>query len=415
MDDQSGQSVGAILRAARQRQGRSQADVAAAAGYSASALSRIELGRRRPPLDVVAHLAHHYGVPLDRLGLARVDGGYPSERDDDVRRRTFLAAAATLTVPSWVLTRFDDALVALPTVRGPVTAAGVEGHLARLLGRFGAASYGPVAAELPDLLAAAHELAETSPSAAAKARTAACYDLATRTMTKLGRLTSSRVSADRALTAARASGSPLAVAMSTRALGVVLRHEARADVAFRTDLAALAAVEATGLTTTAQRTVFTQLACSTAYAAGQAGDRGQALELLVDADRAVRGLPEQRSGQTAATSLAQVRLYRVGIHWALGDSARALESARGLRPEQFDTAERRGRLHTDLARAWWQHDRPERAAVALLAAHREAPAEVTDRPAIRDLARDLVDHHSGLASARELRVALRRRPDGLTS
>jgi hypothetical protein len=73
----------------------------------------------------------------------------------------------------------------------------------------------------------------------------------------------------------------------------------------------------------------------------------------------------------------------------------------------FTTPERRGRLHTDLARAWWQHDRPEQTAAALLAAHREAPTELTGRPAIRRVALDLIDRHPQIAGARQLRTVLR--------
>ena len=59
----------------------------------------------------------------------------------------------------------------------------------------------------------------------------------------------------------------------------------------------------------------------------------------------------------------QVTLYRVGVHWSLGDAGAALHVGRGLHPGQFPrfpTLERRGRLHNDLARAWWQGANPSR-------------------------------------------------------
>ena len=182
------------------------------------------------------------------------------------------------------------------------------------------------------------------------------------------------------------------------------------------NLAAISAVEATGLVTVEQRTVLTQMLCSAAYSAGQGADRDGALELIGTAERAVRDLPDRaiRPGGVAVITPAQVQLYKVGVHWALGDSARALDSARGLRPAQFPTPERRGRLHTDLARAWWQHDRPEQTGAALLAAHREAPTELTGRPAIRGIALDLIDRHPQLSNTRELRAVLNR-PDDRTT
>lgn len=65
-------------------------------------------------------------------------------------------------------------------------------------------------------------------------------------------------------------------------------------------------------------------------------------------------------------------------------------------------AERRGRLHTDLARAWWQWGKPDQAARALLAAHRQAPAEIRGRPAIRTIVTDLLERHPRVVSVREL-------------
>lgn len=179
------------------------------------------------------------------------------------------------------------------------------------------------------------------------------------------------------------------------------------------NLTAIGAVEATGLVTAEQRTVLTQMLCSAAYTAGQGNDRDRALELIADAHRAVRGLPDHAGnpGSVAVITPAQVQLYQVGVHWALGDSGRALDSARGLRPAQFPTPERRGRLHTDLARAWWQRDRPEQTAAALLAAHREAPTEVAERPAIRQIALDVINRHPQIVGVRELRAALRPRSD----
>jgi hypothetical protein len=87
-------------------------------------------------------------------------------------------------------------------------------------------------------------------------------------------------------------------------------------------------------------------------------------------------------------------------------AARLLPAAEGLQPEMFPTRERRARLHTDLARAWWQRGRPEETAHALLAAMSEAPTEVRGRPAIRAIAEELVDRHRLVPGVRELAGAL---------
>lgn len=60
-------SVGPRLRAARREQGMTLAELSAATGISASTLSRLENGGRRPTLELLLPLARTYGVPIDDL------------------------------------------------------------------------------------------------------------------------------------------------------------------------------------------------------------------------------------------------------------------------------------------------------------------------------------------------------------
>jgi transcriptional regulator with XRE-family HTH domain len=59
--------VGPRLRALRKRRGVTITDVAAKTGISASTLSRLESGGRRPNLELLLPLARVYGVALDVL------------------------------------------------------------------------------------------------------------------------------------------------------------------------------------------------------------------------------------------------------------------------------------------------------------------------------------------------------------
>ncbi|MGW9211337.1 hypothetical protein ACWGR4_30725 [Embleya sp. NPDC055664] len=95
-------------------------------------------------------------------------------------------------------------------------------------------------------------------------------------------------------------------------------------------------------------------------------------------------------------------LYEVGVLYCLGDAGAALHAGRDLHPGRFPTAERRGRLHTDLARAWWQLGKPEQTAAALAAAHHEAPGEVRDRPTIRRVVTELAERHPKAIGVRDL-------------
>jgi hypothetical protein len=252
----------------------------------------------------------------------------------------------------------------------------------------------------PDLLAVVHEAAEQDGDPAAHARLAACYDLATEVLSKIGRYSSSRITADRATTCAAMSG-------SARTLGIVLRHEGRQRIADQITLKAAGRLEATGLVTPAQSAAYTQMLCTCAYNAAQAGDRDRALELITEAERAAARLPDHPiGGQPFTVTPAQVTLYRVGVHWSLGDAGAALHVGQVLRPGQFSTLKRRGRLHTDMARAWWQWGKAEHTARALLAVYHQGPAEVRDRPAIRKLVTDLIGQHPRVPGVRELATAV---------
>ncbi|APU13193.1 MULTISPECIES: helix-turn-helix domain-containing protein [Actinoalloteichus] len=401
-------TVGDVLRAERLRLRLTLEQAGRLIGFSSSTLSRIEHNLRRLDIEELRAVASRYGIAPSRLGLATVDDQQHIDGSGGhVQRRQFLTAAAGLAVPYAVLARLDDALVALPAARGQVTESTVTASMAVSQALFDRAQYTALVAGLPGLLAAAHELADVHQDSRSQATVAACYNLATHTLTKLGQHQVSRLTADRAMNHARRADSPLALALSARAIGVVLRHEGRPRIAQRVTLGAIGAVQATGLTVPAERAVLTQILCTAAYSAATNGDQDQAVDLIGAAEDAVCGLDRPVIVGGNAVTPAQVQLYKIGVHRAAGDSSQALDAARGLRPEHFATAERRSRLHTDLARAWWMHGRPEQTAAALLAAYHEAPTELTGRPAIRHIGLDLVRRHPHTSGARELRLALR--------
>ncbi len=323
-----------------------------------------------------------------------------------MRRRELLTAGG-LAVPLPLLNRLDDALALLPAPVRANSPSEISAQLADARRRFDSSDLARLITDLPDLLAAAHEAAEQAGDPAGQARLAACYDLATEALSKIGRYGSGRITADRATRYAQMSGSPIAMATSARALGIVLRHEGRQRIADQITLTAAGQLEATGLVTPAQSAAYAQMLCTCAYNAAQTGDRDRALELITEAERAAARLPDHPvDGQPFTVTPAQVTLYRVGIHWSLGDADAALHAGRVLRPDQFSTPERRGRLHTDMARAWWQWGKPEQTAHALLAAYRQAPAEVRYRPAIRKIVTDLARQHLRVAGVRELATAV---------
>jgi len=103
--------IGGVLRLARQARRWRQADVGAAAGYSASTISRLETGcRAGADLGVLRRVAGVLAIPpavfSALTGLPTLAGatvarttGQRAEEDDSVRRRRLLASlAATAAV-----------------------------------------------------------------------------------------------------------------------------------------------------------------------------------------------------------------------------------------------------------------------------------------------------------------------------
>ncbi|MFJ3182472.1 helix-turn-helix domain-containing protein [Streptomyces sp. NPDC086796] len=408
--------AGGLIRWARQQHGWRQIDLGKATGYSASAVSRLETADRpATDLDMLKRFAEALVIPAGVLAavlrvtpprattVASAQRPAVSE-EDPMKRRSLLAAG--LAVPALALDHLDEALALLPAPASAPTKDRLTAQYRQARTQFNRGAHADLVRALPDLLATA-EACTDQEEAVGYARLAACYDLATETLSKVGHYAGSRITADRSTTYARLSGDPLAAAASARAFSIVLRHENRAATAQRVTLHAAAQVEATGLITPGQAATYAQMLCTVAYAAAEAGDRDRALEMIRDAERAAALLPDQPGTTTFAVTPASVTLYKVGVLWSLGDAGAAVHAGQKLRPEQFETAERRGRLHTDMARAWWRWDKPEQTAHALLAAHRTSPAEVRDRSSIRAIVDDLAQRHPRTSGVRELSAAVR--------
>lgn len=407
------QDPGGLIRMGRTSRGWRQADLGARLGCSASTVSRMEQrGSRTADLRLLCRAAQEVGLPPQVLGAAlglnvtqatKVAADGPCRvKEDPMRRRTLLAAAG-LVAPAQLLAGVDDALAITPDPTGSTVP--IDTRLARARALFDAGRHADLLEALPGLLADAHHAAR-SRSDLGHARLSSCYSLAARLLIKIGRYEQARLTADRATVYAELSGSPLAAGAAARELSIVLRHQDRPDAAQRLILDATAKVEATGLTTPAQSAAYAQMLCTTSYTAARAGDREQALTMIREASRAASGLPRRApAGRLFPITPAAVDLYAVGVHWALGDAGAAIQAGRALHPDQFPTAERKGRMHTDLGRAWWQWGKPEQATNELLSALRVSPGEVRDRPAIRQIVSDLAVRHPRVSGVRELVAA----------
>ncbi|MEV8639436.1 helix-turn-helix transcriptional regulator [Streptosporangium sp. NPDC051023] len=425
--------LGAVVRLVRRDRGLTQGQLGALLCCSASTISRLETGDQ--PLTNVAILqllAQHLAIPPAVLGLSPDTNGrhaafavaspraaspitvacddHDEDGGDPMRRRellTNLALTGAATAVPDLLARLDDALAVLPTPSAPAVPDQIASRLAWARASFDTGDLSRLVAGLPDLLASAQEAAETHATASAYAQAAACYDLATDTLLKMGRHEASRITADRAVMLANLSGAPISMAASARSLSMALRHEGRRTIADRLILRAVDRVEGAGLDIPAHAAAYAQMLCTCAYTAAQVGDRDRAREMIGQAAQVAARLPSRAvSGQPFTVSPAHVSLYEIGVHWALGDAGAALHAGRGVHPSQLPTPERRGRLHTDLARAWWQWGKPEQTASALLNACHESLGEVRSRPAIRAMAVALINQHPRVPGVQTLAATI---------
>ncbi|MGK5450461.1 helix-turn-helix domain-containing protein [Streptomyces radiopugnans] len=403
---------GALVRLGREHRSWTLADLGERLGCSPATVSRLERRTRIVDLTLVHRAALEVGVPQHILvsslappaqaaPVATKVTASPHAEEDPMRRRTLLTATAA--GPAALLLGLDEALADTPA---PTGGGPLDTRLATARELYNKGAHGRLLSVLPGLIADGHA-ASSSHRELDQARLSSVYSLATAVLSKLGAYEQARLTADRARTWAEVSGSPLASAAAARELAIVLRHQNRTEEARRIMSAATSDVEATGLRTDASASAYAQMLCTLAYTAARGGQRTEPLAMVEEARRAARRLPQTAPAERLfPISPAAVDLYAVGVHWALGDAGAALEAGKDLRPTQFPTAERKARLGTDMARAWWAWNRPEQAARALLDAYRASPGEVRDRPAIRSIVTDLVEQHPRTTGVRELHAAV---------
>src|ERR1039457_1357805 len=105
---------------------------------------------------------------------------------------------------------------------------------------------------------------------------------------------------------------------------------------------------------------------------------------------AARRLGVDANLRGAAFGPVNARQHRVNIAVTLGDAGTAVDVARGIDLRAITVTERKASLLIDTARAFLQWGRHEKAYIALRAAEEVAPEEVTGRPSVHRLIRDLI-------------------------
>ncbi|SEP46548.1 helix-turn-helix domain-containing protein [Amycolatopsis saalfeldensis] len=426
---------GLLARAVREARHQTLAQVAARCHLSVSTLSRMETGQRklidvrylRTLSDVLAIPPHLFGLAPVVTGAAEThDRAWPvtvgattsgeQGGDEAMRRRQVLAGLVGFTIAGALpgtarAASAEESLEALLLAKSTLPATPVPLvtlHLAleQAQQAFERCEYSELTGALPRLIAAAHasrdaaagQLRERMSAALARA-----YLLGSELATKRHRDTVARVAADRSHAAAEESGDLLTIAASSRTMAIAMRRDALgAPERIERDAGLTGAI--TMLTKTALDlgadhgdpqapllATYGSLLCAASYSAAQNGNTAQAVSLIEEAEHAARRLPGTVGGTgTAQFSETTVAVYRIGVHTALGDSAKALSYFASVVPGRLPTAERRARSYVDGARAWKDHGNLDQASSALNMAFACAPQEI-QRPSVRDLITTMLD------------------------
>jgi|SRR5271165_448809 len=200
------------------------------------------------------------------------------------------------------------------------------------------------------------------------------------------------LAADRSMRAAQASADPVTVGASARIITHTLMSSGHLPAAVSAASSHAARLDHDMAPHTPDSlSVYGALLLRGAVAAAQYDDRGSAHELLGEADEAARQLGTDEDGNLRWTAFgpANAMLHRVNIAVTLGDAGTAIDVARGVDLSKIAVTERKAALLIDVARAFFQWGRHEKAYIALRAAEATAHEEVAGRPSVHRLVRDL--------------------------
>ncbi|MGH3942244.1 MAG: helix-turn-helix domain-containing protein [Pseudonocardiaceae bacterium] len=414
---------GILLRMSRTAQNLTLAQAGKRCGYSASTMSRLETGRQ-PLTDVtlLRHFAEVFSIPLGLFGLAppraessptgaastsstgqdaTVCGKTAREGGEDpVRRRRALTGlvgitgATLLGIPDHAGAQDDSVLVpSAPTaVAVHLFVRELRATLAVARSLFQRCRYADLADTLPELIRTTqlsrdetdgHQHEELS------ALLADAYSLASELCIRLHDYPLAWVTADRARSAAHASGNAASVAEAARMASIAMRKHGHHDAAIT--LLSTTALKLSATTGSPQPDLlgtYGSLLCTAAYTAAQHGSRGHALELIGEAEDAARHL-DQTTTSHSTFSATNVTIYQIGVRTALGDAGTALDYARRVEIRSLPTAERQARFCVDTARAWHRFGDLRKCYQALQAAEHVAPEELR-RPSVRSLVTTLL-------------------------
>jgi transcriptional regulator with XRE-family HTH domain len=259
--------------------------------------------------------------------------------------------------------------------------------------QYQACRYSELTSQLPGLLARLHSAClalSGDAQSQAFALSADAHHVAAGLLLKLDDQGLAYLAADRSMRAAQASEDPVTIGASARIITHTLMSGDHLPAAISTASSYAAQLDRdVDSHTPDSLSVYGALLLRGSIAAAQRGNRGTAHELLDEADDAARRLGVEGNFRWTAFGPVNAALHRVNIAVTLGDAGTAIDVARRVDLSQLTVTERKATLLIDIARAFLQWGRHEKAYVALRAAEETAHEEVSGRPSVHRVVGEL--------------------------
>ncbi|HUY48152.1 MAG TPA: helix-turn-helix domain-containing protein [Streptosporangiaceae bacterium] len=343
-------------------------------------------------------------------GLLSADPGDSEEDETPVQRRAFVGLtgaslfgailADNTRGPADSIEPFAVVLAAYSpdsagaAIDAPPDMAALAAAVARAKRDYQACRYADVTRDLPPLLTrlqAACAVLDAPARFRAYTLSAEAHHVAASVLLKVGDQGLGWLAADRSMQAARASQDPVTVASSARIVTHAMMSGGHLGAATSTASNLAARLDHDVPSHNPESlSVYGSLLLRGAVAAAQHDDRGNAHELLTEAEDAGRRLGEDRNLRWTAFGPTNAKLHRVNIAVTLGDAGTAIDVARTVDLDKITVTERKATFLIDTARAFLQCGKHEKAYLALRAAQQMAPEEIAGRVAVHRIVLDLI-------------------------
>ncbi len=372
------ETLGDRLRQQRRDHNLTQEQLAAASGVSSVMIQKIEQGRRQPRLPVLFQLANALDVPLSDLvdNRPRLNG-----HDEGA---SVLAVRDALLNPSLL----PDAELDDDEHGEPLALDQLEAMLAEASRLYWAGEFAKLAAMIPQFLAEARYSSESG-GPAASAVLAQAYDLSSALMVHMGKEDLAAIGAERAITAAKASGDELLWAMEFGNYAWIMLHQGRLDESERLASRTAERVEPSFSASDAHVAVFGSLLMTALAPAAAAGRDVEQYVSMASAAAAKIGrrMPIYQTSFAPAT----VNMQACHAHAVLGEPGKALLAAQKIGPGDL-TGISYGRHLLDVAQAHVDAEHPKAAVDALTRARTLSPIWFRHQGVARSLVDSLYEH-----------------------